>query len=235
MKKSQRARLAELTNKAEADRSAVEKAEFGFLSALATAHPDASKDIDDTSPAAAANATPPPTAAASPAAGANAPPPAAATPPAASGSNPPATFRGFIQSLRTGAQTGAELVTARQSVTTLTTERDQARQQVATLTAQVNAFAAFFGITAAELAGKPAADVTALIQQKISDQALEQVAAIGVPVNQLPKQTNAENGGADTLEEIQAALKTEKDPLKAGQLAAKAKKLRENASSPGRN
>lgn len=229
MKKSQRARLAELTNKAEADRSAVEKAEFGFLSALATAHPDASKDIDDTTPAAAANATQPPTAAASPVAGANA---------------PPVTFRGFVQSLRTGAQTGSELVTARQSVTTLTANLATANATItardgviASQAAQLSAFASFFGITAAELAGKPAADVTALIQQKISDQALEQVAAIGVPAASLPKQTNAENGGADTLEEIQAALATEKNPEKAGLLAAKANALRDKAwgVTPGKN
>lgn len=223
MKKSQRARLAELNAKAEADRSAAEKTEHAALTQLATLHPDASKDIDDANPAAAANAAPASTVAASPAAGANAPP------------APAGTLRGFIQSLRSGAQTGSELVTARQQIATLTTERDQARQSATVLVAQVNAFAAFFGFSATDLAGKSGADVTALIDRRISEQAAEQVAALGVPPGKLPGKTGSDTGSGESLEELQAAMATERDPVKLGQLAAKANALRDKAWGIGKN
>lgn len=202
MKKTQRARLAELTAKAEADRTAVEKAEFVYLAQLATLHPDAAKDIDDTSPAGAGPAAVPPTAAPSPAAGANAPP-----------AGTLAAFVGAaVASLRSKAAVGADLTAARQSVATLTGERDQARQQVAALNsqlsalnAQLSAFATVFGITAAELAGKPAAEVTALIQTKISGQVIEHVASLGLPVGELPKDPKGD-GVAGTFAEKLAAF-----------------------------
>lgn len=241
MKKSQRARLAELTAKAEADRTAIEKAEFAFLSQLATAHPDAAKDVDDTSSAAAGNAASPATAAASPAAGANAPPPA----PAVAAAQPPAgpTLRGFIQSLRGGAAVGADLVAARQTIAerdatiaTLTTERDQARNDVAaaqatiaSLNSQLATFSAFFGLAAADLAGKKPAEVNALIQQKISAEAIERLAGAGAPAAGLPAPSSSPSASGDALEDIQAQMKTEKDPEKLGQLAKRANALRDKA------
>lgn len=183
MKKSQRARLAELTAKAATARTDAEQAEFAALSALAVGHPDAAKDTDDTTPAAAA-----------------------ATPAPAAAANQPGTLRGFLQSLRTGAQTGAELVAAREQVATVTAERDTARAEttaargettavraeVAVLAGQVAAFAAFFGFEATALAGKKTEEVAALIRQKISTEAADQIAALGLPAAKLPKATTAE-------------------------------------------
>lgn len=191
MKKSQRARLAELTAKAEASRSVEEKAEFVTLTALAVANPDATKDTDEA-----------PAVAAAPAATAAAP----VTP----------TLKGFIASLKGNAAVGTELVAARATINTLTGERDSARNDLTTVRAslasaeaQLGVFGAFFGITLADLAknGPDTKALGTLITQKISDQALEQVAAIGFPAADLPKPPKGDgNGAGETFAEKLEAL-----------------------------
>jgi hypothetical protein len=209
MKKSQRLRLSALAAIAEATRTAAEQAEFTTLTALASQHPDASKDSDDTAPAAPAPAA---------AAPAPAPAPAAAAP----------TLRGFIASIKAGATAGTELLTARATITahlaTIAThvatiaQRDTQlsalNTQLAATAAQRDTFAAFIGITAAELGTKTPGEITALITAKISAQAVEVVAATGVPVGTLPAQTGSTGSLAEektlTLAEFRALSPGEK-------------------------
>lgn len=232
MSKTQRSRLAALLAKDQATLSADEKTELANLQALAAQHPDASKDTDE--PAAAA-----------------APAPAAT----ATGTTPTAsTFKtaliGALSTLRDKAAIGTDLATARAELTqaradlaTRTTELTQARSDIATaqaqvtsLSAQLGTFAAYFGLTVADLVGKDAATVTGLLATKISAEATEQIASLGVPVGQLPQQTAGNGGGAaETLEELQAQMKDEKDPKKLGQLAARANALREKLWAAGAN
>lgn len=213
MKKSQRLRLSALAAIAEATRTAAEQAEFTTLTALAAQHPDASKDSDDT-----ASAAPAPAAAAP----APAPAPAAAAPAAAP------TLRGLIASIKAGATAGTELLAARATITahlaTIAThvatiaQRDSQvsalNSQLAATTAQRDTFAAFIGITAAELGAKTPAEITALITAKISAQAVEVVAGTGVPVGTLPPQTQGDASLADektlTLAEFRALSPGEK-------------------------
>lgn len=205
MKKSQRLRLAALT--AQATRTEAEATELAQLQALAATHTDPAADLADA--------------------------PAAPAPAATVIAPDRSTLRGFVASLVSGAQTGTALVTAQRDLATRTTERDTARASVATLTEQVTAFAAFFGLTPTELAGKKSADVTALITQKISDHAVDLVAGTGVPLGKVPAASEAGDTGS-TLAEIQAELATCKDPVRAGVLAAQAKALREKQSG-GKN
>jgi hypothetical protein len=225
MKKSQRLRLTALLGKDQAPLTDAEKAELATLQALATANPDASKDTDDTTPAAA------PAAAAAPA-----PEPAGA---AGASTAPPAapTLRGFLASLKGNAAMGAELVTARTTIATqaaqlsalnsqLSAKDSQLsalNSQLASANAQLSAFAAFFGLAVADLANKKPAEVNALITQKISDQAAEQVSAIGFPLSQLPAPKNGESSG-DTFAEKLATFAAmpagkEKDAFYAREIA----------------
>lgn len=104
-----------------------------------------------------------------------------------------------FSSVRSRVTVSAELTAARAQIGTLTTERDQARTdlaaanaQVAAAAAQLSAVAAFFGLNPSDLAGKKAAECTALLTQKISAATTEQVASLGFNVGTLPKQADAE-------------------------------------------
>lgn len=211
MKKYQRLRLSALAAIAEATRTAAEQAEFTTLTALASQHPDASKDSDDTAPAAPA-----------PAAAAPAPAIIGATGTAAP------TLRGFIASIKAGATTGTELIAARAALTerdaTITahvatiaqrdTQLTALNTQLAATAAQRDTFAAFIGITAAELGTKTPGEITALITAKISAQAVEVVAGTGVPVGTLPAQTGSTGSLAEektlTLAEFRSLSPGEK-------------------------
>ena len=61
----------------------------------------------------------------------------------------------------------------------------------------------------AELAGKSTADLAAILAQKISDSAIEQLASAGVPAAQLPKVTATE---ARTSAELLADYNKITDP-----------------------
>jgi hypothetical protein len=208
MKKSQRSRLAALRAKSQADLSEDEKKELQTLEALAAQYPDETKDEDDTATAAAPTGL-------------------------------RAAVAKALHGLRNPNNVAADLVAARAQVATITTERDTARADVtardttiaahvasiSALTAQVATFAAFFGLKPAELTGKDSAALTALLAEKVSAQAAEQLAGAGVPQAQLPKVTQTE-AAADTYDGIVAQMAAEKDPVKLGQLAAKANALR---------
>lgn len=196
MKKSQRLRLAELLAKDQATLAATEKTELASLQGLATQHPDAAKDTAD-EPAAAA-----------------------AVPAAATGFK--SALMGALATLREKAAVGADLASARTDLTaaratiaTLTTERDQARADTATaqasmasISAEFTAFAGYFGIKVSDCAGKDAAAVHGLLAQKISIEAAEQVAALGQPMTQLPKQTASGAAEPTTLAEHIAHFNT---------------------------
>ncbi len=179
MKKSQRTRLAVLAAKEAASRSAEEVAEFTYLSTLATLHPDASKDSDDVSAAAATSAAPAITAAAAPVVAAGAP---AAAPSPTLGS----ILKGALATLGDKSKLGADLAQARTDLAARTSERDTACTQLAAASAQLTAFASFFGLTVADLAAKDGAAVTVLLQQKVSALTTEQVAQLGFAAAQLP-------------------------------------------------
>ncbi len=231
MKKSQRLRLAALLGQASLTQA--EAAELAQLNALASQHPDAARDTDDTAPAAAAPVVAP---AAAPAAAAPVTTPAAA---------PAATpFAGLLATIGAGFRSRAglstELTTARASIVALTRERDEARAALAPeqtaragLTAQLAAVCAFFGVKPESLAGQTADQLRATFETAIQTAANAQLASMGVSAVTLPAPTAA---GGESLEDVQAALAKEKDPVKAGLLAAKANKLLAAAqSSAGKN
>jgi hypothetical protein len=222
MRKSQRLRLSALLAKDQKDLSADERSELTTLQALAAQHPDAAQDTDD--PAS----------------------PTSQTSPSSSAASFKSTLIGSLATLRDKAAVGADLVTARAAIIALTTERDQARADLAAaqtasatqattlraeitaLTAQRDAFAGFFGITVSDLAAKDTAGIAELLKTRISAEATEQIAALGQPMAALPKQTGGNGGGAlETLEDLHAQMREEKDLKKLGQLAAKANALRD--------
>ncbi len=157
MNKTQRARYLALLPTV-ATHTAAEAAEFKPLADLAAKHPDASQDVD-------------------------APAPAAAAP----------TLRGFLASMKAGASAGAELIAARAQVATLTTanaalatEVTSARAATTAATAERDTLCVYLGLAAADIAGKKPADITALVTAKISEQSIEVVAGLGVPLGALP-------------------------------------------------
>ena len=125
-------------------------------------------------------------------------------------------------------QAAADLTAAQASVTILTTESEA---RLASLTA----FAAAVGLKLDDLsAATPEAAATAIqnaVAQHISAGVAQKQAELGVPSAQLPAQSAT--GATETLEEVQSALLAETDPVKRGQLAARANKLRD--ALQGRN
>ncbi len=232
MTKAQRARLAALH--ALATRTAAESAELVSLAALASAHPDASKDTDAPAASAPAAGTDPSTL--------NPQLSTAGTPAVAAG------LAGILQtafaSVRSRVAVSADLTTARTHVATVTAECDTARtelaaarSQLATVSAQFGAVATFFGLKPEQLAGLDAAAATALFSRKVADTATDQVAALGFNVTAVPPPAPGHGGSAaDTLEEVQAEMAGCKDPVALGKLAVKANALREKAwANPGKN
>lgn len=208
MTKVQRARLLVLQSLAAAELTAAQKTELDSLNLLAAAHPDATKDTD--APAAAVVT--------------------AAAKPAATGAAATArtVILAAVNSLRSRGAVASDLATLQTQVGTLTTERDTLRAANAALNAQVDAFAAFLGVKSADLACKDLVALNALMETKLQALLIEHVASLGLPVGELPKQPAGE-GAANTLEEARAELAAEKDPVKAGILAAKVIKLRDAA------
>ncbi len=137
-----------------------------------------------------------------PAPAASAPVPPAPAAPAPAASAPltiAAAVSGALALLRSKAAVGTDLAQAREQLATVTRERDESRTQVATLTAQVAAFAAFFGIEPAALAGKDSAACAQLLTDKISAAAADQVAALGfnTTTKPLPAAAKAEAGAKE--------------------------------------
>lgn len=132
-----------------------------------------------------------------------------------------------IASVRSRTTVAADLTTARAQLATVTaerdtarTERDQARTDLTAanaraleVQAQLNAIGALFGVKPEELAGKDAAAATAIFSKKISDATIEQVAGLGFPVAELPKQTEGDGKEIDSkltgLARVEAAFKAQ--------------------------
>lgn len=177
MTPEQRARLAALVM--QASQTQAEQTELDSLRALAALNP--------LPVAVAAPAVPAPIASALVPA---APP---STPSAAVPVKSAFTLSSWVSGLRNRAGTAAELSAARQSVTALTAERDQARTEAQTArssfaaaTAQLGTLCSIVGVDVSALAGLDDAAIRARVETKINDAATAQLSTIGVPAAALP-------------------------------------------------
>lgn len=131
------------------------------------------------------------------------------------------------------AQTAAE--TAR---TSAESARAAAEAGLATAQASLAAVATALGMKPEELSGKSAAEVQQAFSARIEARSGERLAELGFPAAGLPSaaQTGSAASG-DELADIQEQLKTERDPVRAGQLAARANQLRDAkwGVAPGKN
>lgn len=226
MKKSQRLRLTALAAKDAATLTTAEQSELAGLQSLAGQHADASKDIDDTTPAAA------------PAAAAPAVVVVASTTPATA---PPAAAPGIramvasaLAVVRGGAQPVAALAGAQQTVATLqqqlaTVNNDLTATRATLLAVQthLNAFAAYCGITAADLAGKDAAAATELINARLQAVVTEQLGTLGFNAASLPAApAGGDHGSGSDIDDLRGQINAEKDPQKKGKLVAKLNALK---------
>ncbi len=96
-------------------------------------------------------------------------------------------LRGKAPAALTEAQ--ARVTELEASLATATQERDSARAERDQALAPV---AAYFGIKPADLAGKDAAAVAALFDQRVSAAAVQQLAAAHIPLADLPKPVAAD-------------------------------------------
>lgn len=208
MKKSQRQRLAALLAKAEADRSEAEKTELTSLQALASQHPDPAADIDDPAEA-----------------------PTAAKPAAKRGLRE--VLAGALQGARDPESTAATLIAAREQVTTITAERDQARQARDTANTQLGAVCGFLGIEIKTLAGKDADATREHVAAVVRANALDLIAGMGMDAGTLPvasKSTSSTTASGDQIEDLRAQLAECKDPAAKGKLTRQLKALRTAAA-----
>jgi hypothetical protein len=85
------------------------------------------------------------------------------------------------------------------------------------------------GVKPEEIAGKSAEDVQKVFNARIEARSGERLAELGFPVGGLPPsaESGSKGGSGDELADIQAELATTKDPKRAGELAARANKLRD--------
>jgi hypothetical protein len=223
MKKSQRLRLSALLAKG-ATLTTAEQLEVDWLSALAAANPDAAKDEDE------------------------------------------GGFRAALMEAVTGRKTlGADLTAAKARITdlegqltaaksaapvlpegalstadtiALRSQLKEATDQLATANAQLAVFGSALGLKAAETAGKSETDIRAAVDKRLALLAGEKIAELGFPENKLPASSQSSTAGTgDQLADLQAQLASEKDPKKAGELAAKANALRDAqwSKSAGKN
>lgn len=193
--------------------------------------------VADASPAPAP--TPAPAPGAAPAAAATPPAPAAS---AASAGSLRAVIQGALAgaaAARGGSNVAAQLTELRTQLATATTERDQARADLATsqasltsATTQVSAFCGLLGITAADLAGKDQAACATFLGARIKSAVGEEIAALGFPAAELPA-ASAAAGGGEELADIQSQMATTTDPVALGKLAAKANALRDKKPTAG--
>ncbi|HSV73472.1 MAG TPA: hypothetical protein VLH79_06910 [Chthonomonadales bacterium] len=227
MKKSQRLRLTELLGKKSTGTlSAADQLELAWLNALASANPDAGKDEDD-SPSGFR----------------------VALMEAVSGrktlgadlAKATARITELESQLKAAAEKAAtpalpEGALASADVTKLRDDLKAEQGTVSALNAQLAVFGTALGIKTAELAGKSEADVRTAVEKRLGALAGEKIAELGFPENKLPASTQAGSSSTgDEYADLQAQLATERDPVKAGQIAARANKLRDQQWASGRN
>jgi hypothetical protein len=190
---------------------------------------------------AAGGGTPAPAAPAAPAAGAPAPaaPAAAAPAPAAPAADAPAAvpgvsarLAGAFASLQGGtpAVAAAELATARANLTQAQSDLTATRASLKSTETALASIAGFLGLKPAEVLGKTDTEIDTLCAAKLTAAATAQLAGRGFSPSTLPAASGG-NGG-DTLADLQAAMAETKDPVRLGQLAAKANALRDGKPSP---
>lgn len=192
----------------------------------------------DTKPASDATPAPAPAAAA---------PAAEAKPKALSASDFMTKLTAAFSAKETLAKENAEqkkridaLEKERDAATTAKTEAEAAKTSAesAKATAETNLanattalahVAAAVGVKVDEIAGKPADQVKQIFNARIETRSSERLAELGFPVSGLPAsaETGSTSSTGDELADVQAQLAAEKDPKKAGVLAAKANKLRD--------
>ncbi|MBC7367574.1 MAG: hypothetical protein H7343_12335, partial [Undibacterium sp.] len=104
-----------------------------------------------------------------------------------------ATLHGILAVARDRITAGTELAAARAAVadrdaqlSALNAQLGAAHSQFSALNSQLCALCAHFGLKPAELTGKAAAEITALVDARISAAALDQVASMGLPTARLP-------------------------------------------------
>jgi hypothetical protein len=227
MKKSQRLRLSALLAKG-STLTAAEQLEVNWLNALASANPDSSKDEDD---------------------------------------SPSGFRVALMEAVAGRKTLGADLTTARARITelegqlaakaspaaatlpegalaasdvaALKAQLTAANEKLTAAVAQLTVFGSALGMKADDVSGKSETEVRTAVEKRLGALAGEKIAELGFPENKLPASSSSGNGNAsgDTLEDLQSQLATEKDPKKAGELAAKANALRDQkwGIKPGNN
>lgn len=206
MKKSQRNRLVALKAKDAASLSEAEKNELADLERLAAAHPDASADEDDTRPLSVENFMARLTAAFS----------AKET-----------LARDNARLTAENARLTSELAAAQSGRSTAEQQLQATQTQLTSAQAvQTEMTAAFAAVGLAFEAGKTdAAAFREKFSAHVNTRAQEKLAELGFPAQGLP-QTTPSAESFETLEEIQAQMEQERDPVKLGKLAKKANELR---------
>jgi septal ring factor EnvC (AmiA/AmiB activator) len=136
-----------------------------------------------------------------------------------------AEITGITDSLKAAEQLAADLSTAKQSIATVTAQREALETKVAGLEAEVADVKA--------KAGKQIADKEAEVAAQAAAKAAQIARAQGIPA--LPISPDAAAGvRVETLDSVREQMRTEKDPIKKHALAMQARKLRghENLFKP---
>jgi hypothetical protein len=92
--------------------------------------------------------------------------------------------------------------------------------------ARCRVLAAELGLAESALSASPEA-ARAVVTSAIENRVMCRVAALGFPSGDLPSSFSAGDQSGEELEDIQTQLRTERDPARAGILAARANKLRD--------
>lgn len=229
MKTSQRRRLAELRVKKLNDAASLsdaENTELGRLEALATAHPDASKDEDDTKPLSAEGFM----------------------------ARLTAAFSAKETLARENAALKERLTKAESDLAAANTAKGEAETKLATVTGQLTSAQAetasatagrdavlsclglkpeaVSGVTVEEAQTK----VRAAVDGRVSKLAGEKLAELGFPAGGIPPEVGGGNsaGGGDALADLERQMAAEKNPKKLGELTARYLALRDKKPS-GKN
>lgn len=147
-----------------------------------------------------------------------APAPAAETPAVETPPAKPGVIDSAIALFRDKGQLTSEIATLRASNGQLTAQLAAVQSQLAAITTERDNLAAGFARLEAALKQADAEKTT--LQAEVTNQ----LAAIGIPEPQLPAAAAAPQI-TETAEEVWAQAEAESDPVKKGQLAAKAQKL----------
>lgn len=113
--------------------------------------------------------------------------PAVVETPAAAPAGLVAMFKGLLSVGGDKVRLGTDLAQVRTDLATRTTERDTARTDLTAAQTALATLCAGLGLKPSDLAGKDAAAITALQNERISAAAVEALASAGIPQASLPK------------------------------------------------